>query len=180
MAESAPGGGFSLWVMPEGEIGRRLARWIETLALRFRTDPFPPHLTLLGGIAGEPADVAQRAARAAAELSPFPIHIDGVDGRDEHFRCLFVQALEAAPLVAAHATAARAFGREPDPAYLPHLSLLYGRLEPVHKLALRHEVGSEVDARFEARRLHVWQTEGPVTEWRELGAFDFARVPPTA
>ncbi len=174
MDEGARGRGFSLWLRPDGEVGERLARWIDTLAVRFRTERFPPHLTLLGGVEGDRDEVLQRAARAAAGLRPFTVHVDGVDGRDEHFRCLFVQALEAAPLLAAHATAARAFGREPDPAYQPHLSLLYGRLEPAHKLALAHEAGSDVDARFEARRLHLWRTEGPVREWQEIGAFDLA------
>ncbi len=172
MAEDARGRGFSLWVMPEGEIGRRLTRWIETLAVRFRTERFPPHVTVLSGIEGSQADVLHRAASAAASLRPFTVHVDGVDGRDEHFRCLFVQALEAAPLVAAHAAAARAFSREPDPAYQPHLSLVYGVLEPDTKLAVAHEAGSDVDARFDARRLHVWRTDGAVPDWREVGVFE--------
>lgn len=180
MDSEARGSGFSLWLMPEGEIAERLAGWIDRLALRFRTERFAPHLTLLGGLVGDEPAVLDGAARAAAELAPFTVHLDSVDGREEHFRCLYVQALEAAPLVAAHATAARAFSRQPDPGYEPHLSLLYGRLEPAHKLAVRHEAGSEVDARFEVRRLHVWRTFGTVPEWREVGVFDFGPHRPTA
>jgi len=168
MGTDARGSGFALWVMPEGEIARRLSRWIDTLAVRFRTERFPPHVTVLSGIEGDEPEVLRRAAAAAASLKPFTVHVDGVDGRDEHFRCLFVQALEAGPLVAAHAAAARAFGREPDPAYQPHLSLVYGTLEPDTKLAVAHEAGSDVDARFDARRLHVWRTDGPIAQWREM------------
>jgi 2'-5' RNA ligase len=170
--DEAAGTGFALWLMPEGWVEKRLLGWIERLALRFRTPAFAPHVTLLSGLTATEPDVLAAAARAASSLEPFTIHVDAVDGSDEHFRCLFVQVQEPAAVVAAHAAAARAFGREPDAGFRPHLSLVYGRLEPGTKLAAAHEVGSEVDVRFEARRLHVWRTEGPVPEWREVGRFD--------
>ena len=172
MGDDNRAAGFSLWVVPEGEVGDRLSGWIDRLALRFGTESFQPHVTLLSGISGDEATAREGAARAAAALSAFIVHLDGVDGRDEHFRCLFVPALEPAPLIAAHAIAAHAFGRPPDPSYQPHLSLVYGTLEPAHKLAIAHEAGSDVDARFEVRRLHLWRTDGVVAEWRELGVFE--------
>ncbi|HXY38539.1 MAG TPA: 2'-5' RNA ligase family protein [Vicinamibacteria bacterium] len=178
MGTGARGSGFSLWVMPEGEIGTRLLRWIDTLAVRFRTERFPPHLTVLSGLDGTEAEVLRGAAAAAASLEPFTVHVDGVDGRDEHFRCLFVQALEAAPLAAAHTAAAHVFGRQPDPAYQPHLSLVYGTVDPATKLAVAHEASSEVASRFAARRLHVWRTDGPVPDWREVGVFEIGRPVP--
>ncbi len=163
--------GVSLWLMPEGDARDRLARLIARLAARFSTPPFPPHVTLLPGIRGREDDLLAVSAALAAGLRPFPVRLRGVDGRDEPFRCLFVPAMRDEPLVAAHAAASSAFGREPDPAFLPHLSLVYGRLPPETKWPLARELTSAVPGSIEAARLHVWRTEGPVGDWREVGTF---------
>jgi 2'-5' RNA ligase len=163
--------GVSLWLMPEGDARAPLAHLIARLAERFSTPPFPPHVTLLPGIGGREDDVLAVSAALAAGLRPFPVRLRGVDARDEPFRCLFVPALPDEPLVAAHAAASRRFGREPDPAFLPHLSLVYGSLPPETKGPLARELGAAVPGSIEAARLHVWRTEGPVEDWREVGTF---------
>ena len=161
----------SLWLMPDGEPGERLGAWIDGLADRFGTERFPPHVTLLSGLSGDEADLAGRTRVAAAALAPVPVHLETVDGREEHFRCLFVRAVETAPLAAAHARAAEAFGRAADPAFLPHLSLVYGRLPEGKKRDLAREAAPVLGVRFEARMLHLWATAGPVPSWRELAVF---------
>jgi len=161
----------SIWLMPDGEPGEHLLAWIERLAERFRTERFRPHVTLLSGLSGEEADLGERTRLAATSLAPVAVHLDTIEGRDEHFRCLFVRAAEPDLLQAAHARTAEAFGRAPEPAFLPHLSLVYGTLAEEKKLDLAHEAGSDLDVRFEARTLHLWSTAGPVTSWRELAAF---------
>jgi len=163
--------GVSLWLMPEGEARVRLARLIARLSARFSTPPFPPHVTLLPGIRGREDDLLAASAALAASLRPFPVRLRGVEGRDEPFRCLFVPAVPDEPLVSAHAAASRGFGREPDPAFLPHLSLVYGTLPPETKWPLAMELGPAVPGSIEATRLHVWRTEGPVGDWREVGTF---------
>ena len=159
--------GFSLWLMPEGAPRERLAGWIARLADRYGGERFPPHVTLLGGAGGPRDDVLTRAATLAARLARLVVRLDGVDGGEGHFPCLFARVTPSGPLLAAHEAAARAFAREPEPGYLPHLSLLYGSLSPNHKQILAREIGTEVALRFQARRLHVWSTEGPVAEWRD-------------
>jgi 2'-5' RNA ligase len=145
------------------------------LAERFSTSAFPPHLTLLPGIEGRAEDEVLWATRAlAARLRPFPVRLEGVEGRDEPFRCLFVRAVPDEPLRIAHAVAARAFGRSPDPAFLPHLSLVYGTLPSRVKESLGAELGATAPVSFVAAALHVWSTEGPVGEWHELGVFGLA------
>ncbi len=60
------------------------------LARRLGTVPFPPHVTLLPGL-----DLAEEQAESttgclAASISPFPVTPCGVQGQEQHFRCLFV------------------------------------------------------------------------------------------
>jgi 2'-5' RNA ligase len=167
--------GISFWLMPDGEVGAELQAWIDRLAVRFGTARFPAHVTLVGEAAGTDEQAALEAARRAAEATAtFTVRLDGIDGRDEHYRCLFAVAETSKPLLTAHEALSRALGREPDPAFLPHLSLVYGTLPEDQKLALRHEAGVDVSLRFDARRLHAWRTGGPVADWREIAAFDLA------
>ncbi len=165
--------GLSLWLMPDGVAEVRLAALIEDLAGRLGTEAFPPHVTLLPGIEGPEERVLATTGRLASALRPFRVRLVAVEGRDELFRCLFARADADEPLCAAHAAAARAFGREPDPAFLPHLSLVYGTLAPEVKRALATELTAAAIVTFEVARLHAWRTDGPVGEWREIGALPF-------
>jgi len=172
--EEAQGRGISLWLIPGDVARQRLGALIEGLAARLGTRPFPPHLTLLPGIGGRAAGPVLAAARSlAAGLRPLTVRLESVEGREEHFRCLIALAVPDGPLCAAHAAAARAFGRPPDPAFLPHVSLVYGSIAPETKRALAQEAAPAAAVAFEAARLHVWRTEGPVGDWREIGAFGF-------
>jgi 2'-5' RNA ligase len=170
--------GISLWLMPEGESGERLAALVVRLAARLGTEPFAPHVTLLPEVLEPEAAVVARAGGLARELAPLRLKLAGVEGSDEPFRCLFVRAEASAALRAAHAAAARAFERDPDPGFLPHLSLVYGRLAPERKTSLAREVGAEAALEFEVRSLHVWRAEGALVEWRELAVFPLGAGPP--
>lgn len=167
--------GVSLWLMPGGPARERLAALIRNLAARLGTAPFAPHVTLLPGIEGPESDVLETARQLASRLPPLRLSLRFLEGREEHFRCLIalVEADEA--LRAAHAAAARAFGREPDPAFLPHLSLVYGSLAAEARAALAREIEPQAAVSFEAARLHVWRTEGEVADWREVAAFRLQR-----
>ena len=107
----------------------------------------------------------------ARALRPFLVRLQGVEGRDEPFRCLFARAAADEPLLSAHRAAARAFGRAPDPEYFPHLSLVYGTLPPDVKAGLTVDLVAEAAVAFEAGSLHAWRTAGPVGHWREIGLF---------
>jgi 2'-5' RNA ligase len=163
--------GTSLWLMPEGPIHATLAGRIEGLAVRLGTARFSPHVTLLPGVVGPEANVLDAARALAAELGPFTLESSGVDGTETHFRCLFYRVRAAEALRAAQGRAARRFGREPDPSFDPHLSLVYGTLDARVKAELSRELVQQMPPPFEARRLHVWRTEGAVGEWRALGSF---------
>jgi len=169
--------GISLWLMPEGAARDRLGALIEGLAARLGTKPFAPHVTLLPGLPGPEADVADRARLLASDLGPLTVELSGIDGLDAHFRCVFFGAAPSAALRKAHADAGARFGREADAGFDPHLSLVYGTLAPELKTGLLRELSPEASERIEVRHLHVWRTEGPVGEWREIGRWALGRKP---
>lgn len=164
--------GVSLWLMPEGKARDELGELIDRLAARLGTGPFAPHVTLVPGLPGPEESVLDRARRLAAELGSLPVELSRVDGTSEHFRCLFFQVAPHPALRDAHERAAARFGRQPDPSFDPHLSLVYGTLAAARRDDLKRELQPLARPSFEARRLHVWRTEGPVGEWRELAALE--------
>jgi 2'-5' RNA ligase len=166
------GVGASLWLVPEEPARARLATWIDRLAARLGTPSFPPHVTLLSGLDAPETEVLAACPELAGSLSPLSIRLDGVEGAEAHFRCLYVRAEADDALKAAHARAARQFGREPDPSFDPHLSLVYGTLAPDVKAGLARELERSIRRSIDVRRLHVWRTEGAIDAWAEIGAFD--------
>jgi 2'-5' RNA ligase len=164
--------GSAIWLVPGEPFRARLFSWIERLSLRLGTPPFPPHVTLISGLMAPAADVLASAAAIARAIGPVSIRLDGVAGTDEYFRCLYARVEPTEALLAAHARAAREFGVRPDPDYLPHLSLVYGSLEPDVEAALARELEEPAHESFDVRRLHVWRTMGEVDAWAQIGAFD--------
>ncbi len=165
------GRGFSLWLMPDGESLGRLTTVVGRLAARLGTPAFAPHVTLLAGLAGEEADLVARAEALATRLARLGVELAEVEGRDEYFRCLYVRAEPAASLRARHGRAAAAFGVPPDRDFLPHLSLVYGRLSADEKQRIAESIESDLPVSFEATTLEVWRTEGAVAEWVRRGRF---------
>ena len=176
--ETVAPAGISLWLVPEGRDAERLSALIDELAARHGTPRFAPHLTLLPLLGGAEDDVLKRAARLARELPPLEVRLVGPETRDEYFRRLLVRAEATPALREAHARAAARFGREADPTFLPHVSLLYGRLAAEEAERLRAALVSRVEGRFEAAHLHAWLTKGSVSDWRPLARLALGAASP--
>lgn len=164
----ASGRKISLWLVPEGEAGARLRALIDRLALRHGTPAFEPHLTLLGGLEGPEAETRPPAGEVAARLRPFLVRLGALRHRDEYYRSLFAEAQKSPELLSARRAAEEAFGRAPDPHFLPHVSLLYGDVPASAKEALIAEIGPELRVTFRAEALFVVATDGEPADWRPV------------
>lgn len=157
--------GSSLWLMPHDPHGR-LAR------LRFEDAgcggvPFAPHVTLLAGVGGPPAELVPAVEALAARLGgPVPLAVDGAGARSLYFQCVYATIARGGALLAANDAARAAFDRGGDPAYAPHMSVVYGDLDEASKAPLLARVREELaGAEFPARSIEVWSTQGTVPEW---------------
>jgi 2'-5' RNA ligase len=162
------GVGFSLWLVPEGEMRRRLAALIESLARRFGGPVFEPHVTLLAGVRETEREVVASAERILRGAPAVPLQFSGLETADTYFRALYLRAEPRAPLLGLHAAARDAFERRDDPPYVPHLSLVYGAPPPA---AVVDELRPSAPDGFEARALDVYSTEGPVEGWHRVRRF---------
>ena len=162
---------YSLWLMPTGDVCDLLSRIIKRLSVELGAPEFSPHVTLLGGLVGPRSELIGQSARLAAGLRHFVIRLEEIDFLEEYFRCLFVRAALTRPLRKAHRAACQEFGHTREPAFMPHLSLLYGDFPRSLKERVMAEIGPRLDAQFKVRSLHLYRTHGEPRHWRRVASF---------
>jgi 2'-5' RNA ligase len=171
MTQMRGGKGYSLWLMPRGDVSERLARTLHELSVRCAGPEFPPHVTLLGGITGQRQEVLRKSARLATHLRPFTIRLGVIDCLDEYFRCVLVRAVKTGPLLKAYQAACDGFGHRRAPAFMPHLSLVYGDLRRSLKEAIVAGLGQRMDLTFKVWSLDLYLTRGAPSAWRRVARF---------
>ena len=165
------GVGFTLWIVPEGEVRRRLATLIRVLARRFGGPVFEPHVTLLAGLPGPASEVLAKARKAVRSRGPFEVRFMGPEAGDTYFRCLYLRVQPSPELLALHESAREVFARPGEPPFFPHLSLLYA---PPPAPPVVDEIRASLPAGFGARRVDVYSTEGEVERWHRVGRLRLA------
>lgn len=168
-----PGGGeavgISLWLVPQqDDASRRLGDWINSLARGFGTPTFRPHLTLLGGLEGPEGEIVRQSTALAQALPHLELRLRGIEGSEEHFRCVFATVEPGPELVQARGRALELFGRHREPAFTPHISLMYGRLAAETKSAMLRALGESLVGSLMSRELQVMRTQGPADRWQPL------------
>ena len=167
------GNGYSLWLMPTGEVYEQFSGLITTLAEEYQGPVFEPHVTLLGGVRQAEDEILRRAAQLVVGQPPFAISLRSVDYHDVYFRALFVRAEQSDPLQALY-TRAKALLAMPDlPEYLPHLSLLYGHVPPSVKEHIIQAIGRDHTTAFPVNSVHVFNTNGEAQTWSRVKELPF-------
>ncbi len=160
--------GYALWLMPAGEVYERLTAIISRLSREYYTPAFEPHITLSGSLAGAEDEILSKASDLAAHLRPYEVHLTSVGSLEAYFQCLFIKVRETEEVRAANQEARKAFHRELDPQYSPHLSLMYGNLTRGAKEEIIAELETEFNLRFPVRSIHVWAINGEPKDWYKV------------
>lgn len=163
---------LALWLVPEEEAERRLADLIRSLAVRFGSPVFPPHVTLLSGIGGEEAEVESRAAALARRGAPLDAEVRGAEGREEYYRWLALRLASSEALAEARRAAEKVFPSAESTAFDPHLSLVYSNPRGSSREAVLDELRREWSGRvIGLSRLDVVDTSRPVGAWAPAARF---------
>ncbi len=163
--------GYSLWLVPEGDPYSKLTRVISDLSMRFRTPIFEPHVTLFPDILGEEPDIISKTARIVHALKPFGVALTSVGTSSEYFRSIFINA-SSAELVSANTVCRKIFGRESDAPYVPHLSLLYGKIPDEEKKKTLSSL-PDLSSAFTVRSIRLNYMNGTPSQWRKVKEFSF-------
>jgi 2'-5' RNA ligase len=171
---SAAGTTYHLWLKPAGAAYDVLDGAIRELARELGAPVFAPHVTLLGHLEGSEGEHQRRIALLARELRPFPVVLTDASHSDAYFQCLFLRVQESAAVRDAHARARRVFG-QPDRAYMPHLSLVYGVYPADRKRAIIAGLQPELRTSFDASTVYLIKAESEdPKDWHEISNVPFA------
>jgi 2'-5' RNA ligase len=157
--------------MPSGEVRQRLAGTILDLSREYGAPAFEPHVTLAGGIVGPAREVASNMRDLARRIPPFTVRLTVVDGLDDYFRCLFVRVATTYPIMTANKAAREVFSLAKQPAFMPHLSLLYGHLPSSVKERIVASLARRFELEFRVSGLHLYLIKGAPQAWRRVASF---------
>jgi len=165
--------GYSLWLMPTGDVYVRLAEIISHLSKEYNTPQFEPHITLIGEIEGSEQEIMSKTKQLLSATNQFPINLTQVDYLNQYFRCLFLRADETVGLMDANKRAREIFSRQYDPKFMPHLSLMYGDFTLELKEQIIRETGRNFNINFNVPSVHLFSTNGEPKDWYRVTEFPF-------
>jgi len=168
MNSKLPTLGYALWLMPSGEVRQRLAGTMLELSRQYGTPAFQPHVTLAGSIVGPAREVTSKMKDLAKRIPPFTVRLTTVGGLEEYFRCLFVRVEQTHPITSANAAAQEIFRLPKQPAFMPHLSLLYGSLPSNEKERIIAALDHRFELEFKATTLHLYLIKREPANWRRV------------
>ncbi len=162
---------YSLWLMPSGEVYDRLKHLTSRLSSQYSAPDFEPHVTLIGKVLGSEEEIISKTALLASAVQPYRIELGRVEYLDEYFRCLFIRVRDTDEVMKADLEARKIFGRQNDPKYMPHLSLMYGNCPPETKKQIIVEIGEEFKLGFDAKSIHLFSTNVEPKDWYRVREF---------
>jgi len=155
-------------LIPEQKTGDVLSGLIEEFGERFQTSVFRPHLTLLGQLQDDIAQILPLFSQLGETGQPLILQSESVAFENFYFRALFYKIRAVPDLLAFHSKAWHMFGRDLEPPFFPHISLLYSLASEKEKAvglsALR--VPEQIDIPIAS--LELVKTEGDVESWKTV------------
>lgn len=129
----------SIWLMPAEDDLQFFQEIVDDLSVRFGTEAFCPHLTLMEDMPRPRDDLAEVLSQHFAGQKTFEATINRVDGLPLFFRSLFAGFEAAGPLLDLKKLAVKAFERGDVESFMPHISLAYGvseeqKISPIAEL----------------------------------------------
>lgn len=164
--------GYTLWLMPKGQLYEKLKALIKKLANENNGPAFEPHVTLLGGIELSEEEVIKRTTQLVKDQKPFYVTLKQIEYEDFYFRTLFVKAEITEFSQSLHNRAKQIFEKDIPP-YMPHLSLLYGNYPVDLKERIITEIDREQRAQFEVSSIFLNKEFGEIKDWKVIKEFPF-------
>lgn len=160
-------GRYALWLKPENEVYDVLKRIIVSLAKEYEGPVFEPHITVAGGIDRPEDELQELVSDLAKESEPMTLHLKETDFRDALYRSLFVRIAPNDTLLFLRERCLTSLKKEHEP-YMPHISLMYKKLEAHRKKEIIERVGKRFDLVFIPDKLYLVRTNGTPDNWAEI------------
>lgn len=161
---------YSLWIVPQGDVGEALQNLGVRLAEQQDSPKFVPHMTLVANIIAnqhELEKVQENIATLAHQIGSFSVSLTQYSYMNEEFRCLYLLAEQTPELDAVYQAAAKLFPQVNDEHFraMPHLSVMYGNLPETIKQKLIAQHPFEPTT-FTVDSFDLYLTNDPVSSWQ--------------
>lgn len=165
---------YSVWLMPDAAWAREFKAIVEDLAGRFSTPRFAPHLTLIGGQPFDREDLRRRLAPAVTGVAAVARPILDIVTGDAFFRSFYALfGAEGGLGDLRMRVNVAVLGADPG-TFMPHVSLLYGAVEPGPKAAAAAEVRTALKGRtvlFDRIEIVRSGDDVPIEDWESVAVF---------
>jgi 2'-5' RNA ligase len=165
---------YSVWLIPDrnSEAYRQLDDYISEYADEYEDAPeFEPHVTVLGGIKGDPNDITPKTRTLAAKYDPIDLQLTRVQCSTTTHQCVFALVEPTVHLLQLHDETAKSFDENPG-MYVPHVSLLYSDMSIEDRVSIAESTTAEAfPETATATTLAVVETDGPVAAWDSVDEY---------
>ncbi len=163
---------YSLWLRPNQAQINEITNIISNLSHRFRSTPFPPHITLLSNISTNTTTITKVCEKFIAQHSAFNINLRKIEYTDNYFRNLYILAKLEQPLIKIYEEAKNKLAYKTEETFTPHVSLYYGKLNEKKQRALKEELDKHIPEVFDCRRVDLYCTSNKESEWHLIDSFN--------
>lgn len=165
---------YAVWLDLTPPIAAFYAARMRELRDRFGSPVFPPHLTLTSGLRDDEAIIRQRFDAACGSalsitLDPQPARLQG-----EFFQAAVIPVAAPLDLSLLRRRVRADGGLDPDAAWHPHLSLLYGEYDELTKRAITSACALIDWPAIKLGGCSLWRLDGPIVDnWRPLASISW-------
>lgn len=167
---------YSLWLRPSQNQIDELAEIISKLAQRYCSAPFPPHITLLSSISTNTDAIKEICVQIIEEYSAFNIPLEEISYSEAYFRNLYILANSGNILADIYEETKYQLRHEINEAFMPHVSLHYGKLEKKKQQALKEKLVNSYPKLFSCQRIDLYNTSGKESEWHLINSFHLRKA----
>jgi 2'-5' RNA ligase len=159
----------SIWLMPPLEQEQAFAAIVGSLARRFHSPVFQPHLTLVEDMPRSCEELKPILEQAAEGMAPFEAPIESVEESALYYRSFYARFRVTPQLRALKERAVKLFGVGSVETFMPHISLAYGVAESPEKSKAIAALQSELQGMsvtFDRVCIVSSSQQTPIEEWR--------------
>ena len=164
---------YSLWLMPTRNESKYWRSVIASLAQCFEASVFEPHITLLGTISADFAELDRWANNITSKMAILQLTINRPTTLDSYYRCLFMEIYQSQELHTLRRQAIQHFDYKVEK-YYPHMSLLYGQYDQRRKDIVIEELQeSNYRKTLHIGRIVVMKISDRVEDWKIAKEYPF-------
>ena len=161
---------YSLWLIPEPTLNKKLKLIIDTLADKYKGPKFPPHITLSHDFKYEKLDFKKKIKNIVSQIQPFNVFFKKLNYKNEFFESLFLDVQIDKSLHSARRIASKNLKCE-EKNYNPHLSLLYGDYSETEKHKIVSSISS-IPNLFLVDRIFLAHNNEVKLKWKVIEEFN--------